>query len=117
MNEKIVTLPISLYKVTLRTRIPYGTYKEIEGEMLKGTKGRMVGKELEQSFDAYASTAYEKKMIESFIVSATDDAGNTVQINLLLGTSLDMEDGIFLENEVKEIYSELKKRLKTPTIE
>lgn len=113
-NDEFLTvdLPISGYKVTLRRNIFYHEYKALDAVMLKATKGVLQDGKMSQEFDGTAHQAYERKMLETFIVKCEDPAnGKLVQINILLNTNFAVADGILLEDTVADLYAEIKKNL------
>lgn len=111
-GQKVVVLPFSKHKVFLRDRITYADEKAISEALQSGTKSEMTDGEIKQTFDATSYQKYERKLIETFVIKAEDANGVEIQINTALNTDLDIEDGLALEEAVKEIYNDLKKRLK-----
>ena len=105
-----ITLPTTQHQVELKENISYGEYKAIEGVMLSGAKGKIVGNQLDQQFDGQVVQQYQRKMIETFVIRATDSNGGEIQINLMIN-DLPAEDGLFLENEVSKNFDQIKKKL------
>jgi hypothetical protein len=93
----------------LKDSLTYGEYKTIEGVMLSGAKGRMVGQSFDQSFDGTVIQAYQRKMIETFIQSASKDHED-VPIAVMID-GLSAVDGVQLETAVQGQYDAIKKKL------
>lgn len=104
-----LVLPTSKIEIILKDSLTYGEYKTIEGVMLSGAKGQIVGQSFNQQFDGTVIQAYQKKMIEVFIISARNGA-EEVQINTMID-GLAAEDGIALETAVQKQYEGIKKKL------
>ena len=105
----IITLKESQIAVTLKDSLTYGEYKAIEGVMLSGAKGRIVGQSFDQSFDGSIIQAYQRKMIETFIQSAKKD-NEDVPIAVMID-GLSAVDGVQLEAAVGGLYDAIKKKL------
>lgn len=106
-----ITLPTSKYSVELKESLSYGEYKGIEAVMLSGAKGKIIGQTLDQQFDGSVVQLYQRKMIETFVLRASKENGEEVQINLMLN-DLPAEDGLKLESEVALAFENIKKKLK-----
>lgn len=104
-----ITLPDSQIEVSLKDSLTYGEYKTIEGVMLSGAKGQVVGQSFNQTFDGTIIQAYQRKMIEVFILSAKQ--GNEEVPIAVMIDGLSAHDGMTLETAVQGQYEGIKKKL------
>jgi len=109
MEIKKITLPISGYTVNLKTRLTWAEKNAVEGIITSATRAEVIDGKNKQTIDGGVTQAYLRKMIETFVIDATNAAGEVVQVNLELD-NMDCEDGDFLQGEVAALWANLKKK-------
>lgn len=104
---KTLILPVSKCIVEVKDALTYGEYKAIEGVMLAGAKGDVVGGVMTPTFNGSVIADYNRKKIEVFVESIQTHAREAIVFDL---DTMDIADGIYLEEQIGLIYEGLKKK-------